>query len=132
MGRDVAIERQMLTSPERVPTFDVTGWVLRISAGLVFLGVGLTKFQSDSIWVRLFAQIGLGDWFRYLTGALQVAGGLLFMMPRTAYGAAVLAGGTMAGAVFVHLFVLHTGVGGAIVPFVLLVFVLAVAARRPE
>jgi uncharacterized membrane protein YphA (DoxX/SURF4 family) len=125
-------ERELLTSPERVPTFDVTGWVLRVSAGLVFLGVGLTKFQSESMWVRMFGQIGLGDWFRYLTGALQVAAGLLFLIPRTVYVAAVLAGGTMVGAVLVHMFVLHTGIGGAIVPFVLLLFVVAVTLRRPE
>jgi len=32
------VERPLLATPERVPTFDVTGWVLRISAGLLFLG----------------------------------------------------------------------------------------------
>jgi hypothetical protein len=102
-----------------VPTFDVTGWVLRISAGLLFLGVGLAKFSSDSYWVRLFADIGLGEWFRYLTGALQVMGGLLFLVPRTVYPAAVLAGSTMIGAVVVHMFVLDTGFGGAIFPLAL-------------
>src|SRR5262245_10525064 len=98
------VERPMLTAPERAPTFDVTGWVLRISAAMVFLGVGLTKFNSNSTWVRLFIDIGLGDWFRHLTGVVQVAGGLLFLMPRTVYAATVLAGGTMVGAVLVHLF----------------------------
>lgn len=124
-------ERELLASPDRVPTFDVSGWVLRIAASAVFLGVGFTKFESDSSWVGLFAQIGLGDWFRYLTGALQMAGGLLFLMPRTVYAAAVLAGGTMVGAVVVHMFVLDTGVGGAIIPLALLIFVTAVAAHRP-
>jgi uncharacterized membrane protein YphA (DoxX/SURF4 family) len=122
----------LLAAHERVPTFDVTGWVLRISAGMLFLGVGLTKFESDAYWVRLFADIGLGVWFRYLTGALQVAGGLLFLIPRAVYAAAVIAGGTMVGAVVVHLFVLDTGVGGAVIPLALLIFILAVAAHRAE
>jgi putative oxidoreductase len=126
------VERPLLAAPERVPTFDVTGWVLRIAACGVFVGVGLTKFASDSMWVKLFAQIGLGDWFRYVTGALQVAGGLLFLVPKTIYVGLVLAGVTMVGAIVVHLFVLDTGVGGAIIPLALLVFIVAVAARRSE
>ena len=125
-------ERPLLSAPERVPTFDVTGWVLRLGVCGVFVGVGLTKFASDSMWVKLFAAIGLGDWFRYLTGALQVAGGLLFLSPKTIYVGLVLAGGTMVGAIIVHLFVLGTGVGGAIIPAALLIFTVAVAARRPD
>jgi hypothetical protein len=49
-----------------------------------------------------------------------------------AWIAAVLGGGTMAGAVVVHLFVLGTGVGGALIPFVLLMFVVVLALRRAE
>jgi hypothetical protein len=126
------VERPLLATPERAPTFDVTGWVLRISSGLLFFGVGVAKFNTDSYWMRLFGDIGLGDWFRYLTGALQVASGLLFLVPRTVYAAAVLAGSTMIGAVVVHLFVLDTGIGGAIFPLALLAFIAVVATRRPE
>ena len=53
------VERPLLATPERVPTCDMTGRVLRISAGMLFLGVGLAKFNRDSYWVRLFADIGL-------------------------------------------------------------------------
>jgi uncharacterized membrane protein YphA (DoxX/SURF4 family) len=110
----------------------VTGWVLRISAGLLFLGAGLAKFDSNSYWVRLFADIGLGDWFRYFTGALQVAGGLLFLVRRTVYPAAVLAGSTMIGAVVVHMLVRETEIGGVIFPLALLAFISVAATRRPE
>jgi putative oxidoreductase len=103
-----------------------------IAACAVFVGVGLTKFASESLWVKLFARIGLGDWFRYLTGALQVTGGLLFLIPRTVYVALALAGVTMVGAIIVHLFVLDTGVGGAVIPLALLIFIVAVAVRRPD
>jgi putative oxidoreductase len=126
------VEHPLLEPSERVPTFDVIGWVLRIGACGVFLGVGLSKFSSDSMWVKMFEQIGLGDWFRYLTGALQVTGGLLFLIRKTIYVGLVLAGGTMIGAIIVHLFVLGTGVGGAIIPLALLIFVVGVAARRSE
>jgi putative oxidoreductase len=124
--------RLLLEQHERVPAFDISGWVLRLAACAVFIGVGATKFQSQSMWVPMFAAIGLGDWFRYLTGTLQVIGGLLFLTPRTAPLGAAIAGCTMAGAVATHLFVLPTGVGGAIIPFAMLIFTLAVgfSARR--
>jgi putative oxidoreductase len=124
------LDSPLLTPPDRVPTFDVLGWVLRIAAGGIFLSVGLTKFESQSLWVGLFAQIGLGDWFRYLTGALQVTGGALFLIPRTTRIAAAIAGSTMVGAIFAHVFVLPTGIGGAIIPLALLVFTIVVATRR--
>jgi hypothetical protein len=38
----------------------------------------------------------------------------------------------MVGAIIAHLFVLGTGIGGAIIPFALLIFIGAVAARRPD
>jgi putative oxidoreductase len=113
-------------APPQQQSFDVSGWVLRISAGLLFLAVGLAKFQSRSIWVQLFADIGLGDWFRYLTGTLQCIAGLLLLVPRTTTFGAALAGCTMAGAVAVHLFALDTGIGGAIIPAIILAFLVAV------
>ena len=126
------LERPLLAEPQHAPAFDVTGWVLRVAVCGVFVGVGLTKFAAHSTWVKLFAQIGLGDWFRYLTGALQVLGGVLFLIPKTVYGGLVLAGGTMVGAIVAHLFVLGTGIVGAIIPLGLLIFIVAVAVRSPD
>lgn len=125
-------DRLLLDQHERVPTFDISGWVLRVAVCAIFIGVGATKFQSNTMWVPMFAEIGLGNWFRYLTGAIQVMGGLLFLTPRTASLGAVLAGGTMAGAIVVHLFVLPTGLGGAIIPLLLLIFALVVGLRRGD
>ena len=123
----------LLSEPQPRPaTFDVTGWVMRISAGALFLAVGLAKFQSRSIWVQMFTNIGLGDWFRYLTGVIQCTAGLLLLVPRTMKAGAVLAGCTMAGAVAVHLFVLDTGVGGAIIPGIILAFLAAVGLRSTD
>jgi uncharacterized membrane protein YphA (DoxX/SURF4 family) len=123
----------LLSEPQPQTTaLDVTGWVLRISAGVLFLVVGLAKFQTQSIWVRLFAEIGLGDWFRYVTGILQCVAGLLLLAPRTAKGGAALAGCTMAGAIAVHLFVLDTGVGGAIIPAIILGFLAVVGLRSND
>ena len=80
-----------------------------------------------SNWIGLFAAIGLGQWFRYFTGAFQLAGALLLLVPRTARLGGALIGGTMVGAMFFHLAVLDTGVGGAIIPAALLPLVIAAA-----
>jgi uncharacterized membrane protein YphA (DoxX/SURF4 family) len=105
--------------------------VFRISAALLFLAVGLTKF-NDRSWVGLFADIGFGDWFRYLTGAIQSTAGVLLLVPRTTKAGAALAGCTMAGAIAVHLFMLDTGVGGAIIPAIILGFLAVVGLRSND
>jgi uncharacterized membrane protein YphA (DoxX/SURF4 family) len=99
--------------------------------GLVFLAIGVTKF-NDRTWVGLFADIGLGDWFRYLTGAIQSVAGVLLLVPRTTRIGAALAGCTMAGAVAVHLFLLDTGIGGAVIPAVILAFLAIVGLRSND
>jgi uncharacterized membrane protein YphA (DoxX/SURF4 family) len=128
----VTVERPLLTPPERVPSFDIVGWVLRVGVGAVFVMVGWTKFESHSMWVPIFDRIGVGSWFRYFTGVLQISGGLLMCVPKTVHAGALIAGITMVGAIAAHLFVLGTGVFGAVIPFALLVVVVAVAVRQRE
>jgi uncharacterized membrane protein YphA (DoxX/SURF4 family) len=118
-------------APPQQEAPDVTGWVFQISAGLLFLAIGLTKF-NDRTWVGLFADIGFGDWFRYLTGAIQSTAGVLLLVPRTTKAGAVLAGCTMAGAIAVHMFLLDTGIGGAIIPALILAFLAVVGLRTSD
>jgi len=72
----------------------------------VFLSVGLSKFR-DPMWVRLFGQIGLGQWFRYVTGIIQIASAVLVLIPRTSLVGMALAACTMLGASVVWLTILH-------------------------
>jgi len=81
-------------------------WLPRIGVAVVFLSVGSSKF-TDPMWVRLFGQIGLGQWFRYLTGVMQIAAGILVLIPRTALAGVALAACTMLGASIAWLTVLH-------------------------
>jgi len=80
--------------PAAVPgkTRRTAAWTLRILLGLVFLAVGTTKLTGTGQTIDYFAAIGWGQWFRYLTGFLDIAGVLLLFIPRaTSYGAIILA-----------------------------------------
>ena len=97
--------------PER-KSDPATSWALRVIIAVVFSLVGAEKFSSSptSYWVHVFTAIGLGQWFRYLTGIVEVVGGLLFLIPATTTVGAVMLIATMCGAMIVHLFVFrHPG-----------------------
>ena len=79
---------------------------LRILLSIAFLGAGGAKLAGVEMMVMTFDQIGWGQGFRYLTGAIEVIGVVLLWLPRRqVIGAAVL-GGTMVGAVLTHWFIL--------------------------
>jgi uncharacterized membrane protein YphA (DoxX/SURF4 family) len=60
--------------------------------GLTFLVIGTTKLTGTGNTVEYFAAIAWGQWFRYLTGLLDVAGAALLFVPKlTCYGAIALA-----------------------------------------
>jgi hypothetical protein len=79
---------------------------LRILLSIAFVGAGGAKLGGVEMMVMTFDQIGWGQGFRYLTGAIEVIGVVLLWLPRRqVIGAAVL-GGTMVGAVLTHWFIL--------------------------
>ena len=88
---------------------------LRLFLSIAFLGAGGAKLAGVEMMVMTFDQIGLGQGFRYLTGAIEVIGVILLWLPRRqVIGAAVL-GGTMVGAVLTHWFILGPSAVPAIV-----------------
>lgn len=113
---------------------DVVDWVLRVCVAVLFGSVGYEKLSPGpaSYWVTLFGQLGFGSWFMYTTGAIQVLGAILVLIPRTpvALAGTVLVGATMVGAIVCHLVLLDTGIGGAIFPAGFLILVIAAARRR--
>ena len=74
-------------------------WTLRAFLGVAFLYVGATKLTGTASTVEYFEAIGWGQWFRYLTGSLDVIGVVLIFVPRLSfYGAIVLASSVGTGA----------------------------------
>jgi uncharacterized membrane protein YphA (DoxX/SURF4 family) len=69
----------------------IAAWVLRVIVSLAFLLIAATKLIGTAETVEYFEAIGWGQWFRYLTGSLDVVGAALLLVPRcTFYGAVVL------------------------------------------
>jgi putative oxidoreductase len=89
----------------------VAEWGLRLFLALVFVYAGVQKFPSapGAMWVKVFADIGLGQWFRYFTGVVEVVGGALLLVPAATILAVPLLACTMVGAIIVHVLVVGTG-----------------------
>jgi uncharacterized membrane protein YphA (DoxX/SURF4 family) len=102
-------------------------WVLQIALALMFLMAGVPKLLGNPQMVETFDKIGLGQWFRYLTGGLEILSAVLLLIPRTSGLGALLLVGVMVGAVLTHLFIVG---GSPMFPLILLVAAAVVAWGR--
>src|SRR5215216_4699070 len=90
-------------------------WILQIFSAAMFLFAGYSKLTSAPDMVQAFAAIGIGQWFRYLTGSIEIVSAVLLLVPAFAViGAAALAI-TMIGAVITHLAIIGGSPVAAIV-----------------
>ena len=114
------------------PRLEITQWIIRAAVAFVFVSSGLEKFSIGPAqeWIRIFARIGLGDWFRYLTGAMEIAGGVLLVIPSTTRVGVALLVTCMLGAIVCHVFVLGDPFS-SIINLGLIVAILA-AGRQPR
>jgi uncharacterized membrane protein YphA (DoxX/SURF4 family) len=82
-------------------------WVVQILLALAFLGAASGKLLGTPDMVGLYEAIGIGQWFRYVTGLFELTGAILIVVPRTRFFGAALLSTVMVGAVLTHLFILH-------------------------
>ncbi|HYW06028.1 MAG TPA: DoxX family protein, partial [Longimicrobium sp.] len=108
---------------------NVALWILQIAAAAMLGMAGFAKLSGAPEMVAMFQEIGMGQWFRYLTGALEVLGAVLLLLPALAGVGALMLVGVMLGAVATHLFVVG---GSPIVALVLLIVVGLVAFGRRD
>lgn len=97
-------------------------WGVRILLALAFGAAGASKLAGVAQMVAVFDTIGIGQWFQYLTGGIEVLGAVLMLVPATGLLAGLLLGGTMVGATISHLVVLP----GSPVPAIVLGLLCAV------
>lgn len=99
-------------------------WVVRGLLALAFVAAGGAKLYGVPMLVEEFQHIGLGQWFRYATGGLEIMGAILLLLPQKAALGALLLSCIMIGAVITHLFV----IGGSPVPAIVLLALNAIVA----
>jgi putative oxidoreductase len=112
--------------------WNILAWMLTIFLLIAFTLAGGVKRVNNPGMVQEFAQIGLGQWFRYFTGIVEVSGAIGLLIPSVRFWAALQIATVMVGATFTNIAVLHLPVM-ARATTVLLGLALALAwLRRPQ
>jgi putative oxidoreductase len=111
-----------LNKPGRA--FNIALWILQALLALAFLAAGFSKLFGAEPMVATYEKIGVGQWFRFVTGIIEVLSAVLLLVPGLAGVGALLIVATMIGATFTHLFI----IGGSPVPALVLLILAAVVA----
>jgi uncharacterized membrane protein YphA (DoxX/SURF4 family) len=112
----------------RVRTY--VAWGLQILLAAAFAAAGVSKLLGVPMMVELFDAVGVGQWFRYVTGLVEVGGAVALLVPGLAGPGAALLGTTMFFAVLTHLFILQNSPAAALV--LLALNLVVVALRRDQ
>jgi putative oxidoreductase len=97
----------------------IVSWTLQVLLACGFFAAGGAKLMSAPPMVEMFDQIGFGQWFRYVTGVVEVGGAIALLIPFAIPYGAILLTTTMFCAVLTHLFIIHTNPAAAVVLLVL-------------
>ena len=88
---------------------NVQKWVLlgiRALLTVAFASAGIAKLMGVEMMVQTFDAVGFGQWFRYVTGVIELGSAIALWVPSyTAYAAGLLVC-TMIGALVAHATVL--------------------------
>src|SRR5882757_869427 len=108
----------------------VTLWIVQVALAGLFLMAGASKLFGAAPMVALFDAVGIGQWFRYVTGLIEVGSAIALLVPRAAAFGALALVPTMLGAIVTQVFIVHAS---PVPPAVLLVGAVGVLwVRRRE
>ncbi|MDA1359477.1 DoxX family protein [Glycomyces luteolus] len=106
----------------------ITTWVFQILLGaFMIVASGAPKLFGAEAAAEGFDLIGWGDWFMYLVGALEIAGGVGLLIPRVSGLAAIGLSLLMVGAAIFNVAILDFPV---LTPLILLALFAGVAWVR--
>jgi uncharacterized membrane protein YphA (DoxX/SURF4 family) len=83
--------------------FNVFVWILRLAAAIILLQTLYFKFTAAPESVYIFTKVGMEPWGRIGSGIVELIASILILIPRTTSVGALLAIGTISGAIFFHL-----------------------------
>jgi putative oxidoreductase len=102
-------------------------WVVQVGLAVMFLFAGGSKLTGAPAMVAMFETIGVGQWFRYVTGIVECTAGILLLVPSFSIFGALLLIPTMIGAAATNAFIVHVSPAP---PVVLLLVAAAIAWFR--
>ncbi len=104
----------------------VASWLARIAVAVILVQTLFFKFTGAPESVYIFTTVGQEPWGRYGSGVVELIASVLLFLPSTVAVGALLALGTMSGAIFFHLtklgIVVHDD-GGLLFGLAVVVFV---------
>ena len=83
-------------------TLRIVDWLLRIIIAVILLQTLFFKFTGAKESVYIFTKLGAEPWGRIGSGVVELIASVLLLVPRTAVFGAILALGTICGAIFAH------------------------------
>ena len=113
----------MTSSTFSSPTQRRIVWGVRILLALAFGAAGAAKLAGAPQMVQVFEAIGFGQWFRYVTGVVEVGGAVLLLVPATGFLGGLLMAVTMVFGVATHLVLIGGNPAPAMVLALLSAFV---------
>ena len=130
MSQSTFITETLSVSINRNRIGRVALWALQVGLAALFLFAGGSKLAGAPAMVALYDAIGVGQWFRLVTGLIEVVSAAALLLPAFAPFGALLLGSTMVGAIATHLLIVG---GSPALPALLLVGSLVVVwARRRQ
>lgn len=81
-------------------------WIVKLIAVVILVQTLYFKFTAAEESVYIFTTLGVEPYGRIGSGIVELIASILILIPRTTLLGALLALGTMMGAIFSHIFVL--------------------------
>jgi hypothetical protein len=81
-------------------------WIIKLTAVVILLQTLFFKFTGAEESIYIFQTLGIEPFGRIGSGVVELIASILILIPRTTLLGALLALGTMVGAIISHLFIL--------------------------
>lgn len=94
------------TSENKSKNIIMVSWIIRLILSSIFTIAAYLKFSGAHAMILMFNIIGVGQWFRFVTGGIELLAAIFLMIPKLTGFGAVLIIGVMAGAIATHLYII--------------------------
>jgi len=104
----------------------VFAWVIKLTAVVILVQTLYFKFSGAEESIYIFSTLGAEPYGRIGSGVIELIASILILLPRTTFFGALIGLGTMAGAIFSHLFFLGIEVkndGGTLFILAIITFI---------